>query len=57
MNITLDLQAELERGFLGRAQAKGVSLTDYAREVRTREAGMEISPEERTAPLARNLVN
>ncbi len=38
MTITIDLQPEVERGLLARAQAKGVSLNDFAREVLTREA-------------------
>jgi predicted HicB family RNase H-like nuclease len=38
MTITLDLQPEIERGLLAQAQAKGVSLTDYAHEVLAREA-------------------
>ena len=38
MTIILDLQPEIERGLLAQAQAKGVSLTDYAHEVLAREA-------------------
>jgi hypothetical protein len=38
MSLTLDLQPEIERGLLARAQAKGVSLTDYAQEILVREA-------------------
>jgi hypothetical protein len=38
MTITLDLQPEIERGLLAQAQAKGVSLTDYAHEVLARQA-------------------
>ena len=38
MTLTLDLNPEIERGLLARAQAKGVPLEDYAREVLAREA-------------------
>jgi hypothetical protein len=38
MTLTLDLQPEVERGLLAQAQAKGVSLTDYAQEILAREA-------------------
>lgn len=38
MTITIDLQPEIERGLLARAQAKGVSLTDYLQEIVSREA-------------------
>lgn len=38
MTLTLDLQPEIERGLLARAQAKGVSLAAFAQEVLTREA-------------------
>ena len=36
--ITLNLQPEIERALLTQAQARGVSLTDYAQEVLAREA-------------------
>jgi hypothetical protein len=38
MTLTIDLQPEIERGLLAQAQAKGVSLTDYAQEILAREA-------------------
>lgn len=38
MTLTIDLQPDIERGLLARAQARGVSLTDFAREVLAREA-------------------
>ena len=38
MTITLELLPEIERGLLAQAQAKGVSLADYAREVLARQA-------------------
>lgn len=33
MNITLNLQPDIERSLLARAQAKGLSLSDYALEL------------------------
>jgi hypothetical protein len=36
MTLTLNLQPEIERGLLAQAQAKGVSLTDFAEEVLAR---------------------
>ena len=44
MTITLDLQPEIEKGLLAQAQAKGVSLTDYAQEVLAREANVITTP-------------
>ena len=38
MTLTIDLQPDIERGLLARAQAKGVSLADFAQEVLAREA-------------------
>jgi hypothetical protein len=38
MTITLDLQPEVERGPVAQAQARGVSLAEYVREIVTREA-------------------
>lgn len=38
MTITLDLQPEIEQGLLTQAQARGVSPTDYVREIVSREA-------------------
>jgi len=37
MTFTIDLQPEIERGLLAQAQAKGVSLTDYVKEIVSRE--------------------
>ena len=50
MSITLILQPEIERGLLVQAQAKGVSLTDYAQEILTREAHVSDSPAPRVTP-------
>ena len=38
MTITIDLQPETERGLTAQAQAKGLSLADYAQEILAREA-------------------
>lgn len=38
MTLTIDLQPDIERGLLARAQAKGVSLADFAQEILAREA-------------------
>ena len=38
MTLTLNLQPEIERGLVAQAQAKGVSLADYAQEILAREA-------------------
>lgn len=37
MTFTIDLQPEIERGLLAQAQAKGVSLADYVKEIVSRE--------------------
>jgi len=49
MTITIDLQPEIERGLLVLAQAKGVSLTDFAQEVLAREASAIPSAEAQVA--------
>jgi hypothetical protein len=43
MEITLNLQPEVERGLLAQAAARGVSLLDYVNEIVVREA--HIAPE------------
>ncbi len=48
MIITIDLQPEIERGLLAQAQAKGVSLTDYAQEILAREAHVSDASPRRT---------
>jgi len=48
MTITIDLQPEMERGLLAQAQAKGVSLTDYVKEIIARE--VRASEPEHTLP-------
>ena len=49
MTLTIDLQPDIERGLIARAQAKGLSLSDYAQEILSREA----SPQE-TLPHLQN---
>ena len=51
MTLTLELQAEIESSLLAQAQAKGVSLTDYAQEILAREA--RVSEAEPTLPPRR----
>lgn len=48
MTITLDLRPEVERGLLAQAQAKGLSLTDYVKEIVARE--VHVSMAEALAP-------
>lgn len=38
MTLKIDLRPEVERGLLERAQAKGVSIADFAQEILAREA-------------------
>ena len=38
MDISLNLLPEIERGLLARAQEKGISLSEYVREIVMREA-------------------
>ena len=47
MSIILELKPEIERGLLARAQARGVSLQDFAQEILTREAEPTPTPQGR----------
>ncbi len=40
MNVTLNLNPEIEKGLLARAHARGVSLDDYLQELVARAAGL-----------------
>jgi hypothetical protein len=40
MNVTLSLEAEVERNLTARAQSRGVSLDEYLQELLAREAGL-----------------
>jgi hypothetical protein len=55
MTITIDLQPEIERGLLAQAQAKGVSLTDYVKEIVAREARVAEAADDTSAVKAKNL--
>jgi hypothetical protein len=46
MTLVIDLQPEIERGLMARAQAKGVSLSDYAQEILCREASPQETPQQ-----------
>jgi hypothetical protein len=54
MTIIIDLQPDIERGLLARAEAKGLSLADFAQEVLAREA-VNSSVAHAPASTARNL--
>ena len=45
MTVTLNLNAEVEKSLMVRAQARGVSLDDYIQELVAREAGLPIATE------------
>lgn len=47
MNVTLNLNPEVEKGLTARAHARGVSLDDYLHELIAREAGMSAAAEPR----------
>lgn len=40
MNVTLNLNPEVEKGLMARAHERGVSLDDYLQEIVIREAGL-----------------
>lgn len=44
MTLVIDLQPDIERGLMARAQAKGVSLSVYAQEILSREASPQETP-------------
>ena len=56
MTITFDLQPEFEEGLLAQAEARGVSITDYVKELVAREAHVLEAPVITHAPEAKNLV-
>ena len=57
MTITFDLQPEIGQGLLAQAQARGVWLTDYVKEIIAREVhASEASVCGVPVPEARNLV-
>ena len=46
MNVTLNLNPEVERGLMARAHARGVSLDDYLQELVAKEAGLPVAAAE-----------
>lgn len=55
MTITLDLQPEIEQGLLTQATARGLSLSDFVREIVVREA--HVSPEGLPRRTAQELID
>jgi len=47
MTVTLNLDPEVEKGLMARAQARGVSLDDYIQELVAKEAGLAVASEPR----------
>ena len=47
MNVTLNLNSEMEKGLTARAHALGVSLGDYLHELIARESGISAAAEPR----------
>jgi len=56
MSLTIDLQPDIERGLLAKAQAQGVSLADFAQQVLARAAEAELPASGSGASPAKNLV-
>jgi hypothetical protein len=55
MTITLDLQPEVERGLLAQATARGLSLSDFVKEIVVREA--HVSPEQLPRRTGQDLID
>jgi hypothetical protein len=53
MTVTLNLNAEVEKGLIARARERGVSLDDYLQEIVAREAG--VPPSSALPTNAKNL--
>jgi hypothetical protein len=45
MNVTLNLNPEVEKGLMARADARGISLDDYLQELVAREAAVPAAAE------------
>jgi len=45
VTLTLNLNPEVEKGLMERAQARGVSLDDYIQELVAKEAGLPVAAE------------
>jgi len=48
MTVTLNLNPEVEKGLMARANARGVSLDNYLQELVAKEAGLPVAPEPRS---------
>lgn len=55
MTITLDIQPEIARGLLAQAQARGLTLTDYVKEIVAREAHVSGGADNTSQREAKNL--
>ena len=47
MTVTLNLNPEIERDLIARAQTRGISLDDYILELVAKEAGVPLAPNSR----------
>jgi hypothetical protein len=48
MTITLEIQPEIEKGLLAQAEARGMSINDFVRQIVVREAHVSTEPPKRT---------
>ena len=55
VTITIELQPEIERGLVARAQARGLTLSDYLAEIVSREANAAEATREKPGTEAKNL--
>jgi hypothetical protein len=46
VNVTLNLNPEVEKGLMARAHARGLSLDDYLQELVAKEAGLPVAAAE-----------
>lgn len=53
MNVTLNLNPEVEKGLMARAHERGISLTAYLHEMVAREVAVPIQPS--TSPVQRHI--
>ena len=53
MDVTLNLNPEVEKGLMARAHERGVSLDDYLHELVAREAAVPIQPP--SSPVRRHI--
>ena len=57
MTITLEIQPEIERGLLARAEARGISITAFVEEIVAREAQTEAAAESEPKNLVELFAN